>query len=458
VTTHLGAGGRRPATVSAVTRSTEPGDGAAAPSRRRTSGRGVGSAAHQPRREAWNATFDSDPEGPPTRARRVMRVVGPSMGVIWAVFLIQPAEVASKHPDPLVRWVSILAIVLLAVTFAWVVIRNRPLDDPVPRRTAWLVLGLQLVLVAISTLGAHTEGLGGLVFVCVSAVFLLREPRVLLFPVFASVIVLVVPPLLGWDADNGIIISLMLATFAVYGFVQLVERNRQLRIARDEVAVLAVERERERIARDMHDILGHSLTVISVKAELASRLFEVDADRARAEIVEVNGLARAALADVRAMVTATRAVTLAGELAGARQAFDSAGVAADVPGSIEQVPDGLRQLFAWAIREGTTNVLRHSDATRVRVTMTADTLTFDDDGQGLAADPSAGNGLRGLTERARAAGAHVDVSRSPLGGYRLQISTAPAAPAAPSPAAPDPVAPSSPPAPASPAAPAAPPA
>jgi two-component system sensor histidine kinase DesK len=417
--------------VSAVTRSTEPGGGAPTSGRRHTPRRETWSAAYQPRAEAWRATFDSEPDGPPTRARRVMHFVGPSMGVIWAVFLFQPAQDAWNHPDPIVRWVSLVAIVLLGLTFAWVVVRNRPLDDPVARRTAWLVLGLQVVLVAISTLGAHTEGLGGLVFVCVSAVFLIREPRVLLLPVFSSVVVLVVPPLLGWEAENGIIMSLVLATFAVYGFVQLVDRNRQLRLARDEVAVLAVERERERIARDMHDILGHSLTVISVKAELAARMFDVDAERAHAEIVEVNALARAALADVRAMVTATRAVTLAGELAGARQAFDSAGIAADVPGTVEQVPDRLRQLFAWAIREGTTNVLRHSDATRVRVTMTADTLTFDDDGHGLAADPAAGNGLRGLTERARAAGARVDVSRSPLGGYRLQITTVPTAPAAP---------------------------
>lgn len=351
--------------------------------------------------------------------------------MIWAIFLLQPAQSAWAHPDPVVRWISIVAIVLLAASFAWVVVRNRPLDEPVPRRQAWIVLGAQVALVALSCLAAQTEGLGGLVFVCVSAVFLLRDPRVLLLPVAASVVVLAVPRLLGWKIEDSILISLVLATVAVYGFVQLVDRNRQLRLARDEVAVLAVERERERIARDMHDILGHSLTVISVKAELAARLFDVDVDRARAEVVEVNALARSALADVRAMVTATRAVTLAGELAGARQAFDSAGIAAEVPGTIEQVPDRLRELFAWGIREGTTNVLRHSDATRVQVTMTADTLTFDDDGHGLAADPSAGNGLRGLSERARAAGARVDVSRSPCGGYRLQISTAPAAPASP---------------------------
>ena len=143
--------------------------------------------------------------------------------------------------------------------------------------------------------------------------------------------------------------------------------------------------------------------MISVKAELAGKLFDLDADRARAEIAEVQALARAALADVRGMVSATRAVTLAGELAGARQAFDSAGVDADVPGTVDQVPDDLRELFAWAVREGTTNVLRHAAASRVRVTMTGDTLIVDDDGYGPAnTDVVPGNGLRGLTERARA--------------------------------------------------------
>ena len=182
-----------------------------------------------------------------------------------------------------------------------------------------------------------------------SAVFLMRDPRALLVAVFATVVVLVVPRLIpGWDTIDDLIISVILASVAVYGFTQLVLRNRQLQLAQDEVAVLAVERERERIARDMHDILGHSLTVIAVKAELAGKLFDVDADRARAEIAEVQALARTALADVRGMVTATREVTLAGELAGARQAFDAAGVEAEVPGTIDEVPDDA----ARAVRVG----------------------------------------------------------------------------------------------------------
>ena len=106
----------------------------------------------------------------------------------------------------------------------------------------------------------------------------------------------------GWEPIDDLVISVILATVAVFGFTQLVLRNRQLQLAQDEVAVLAIERERERIARDMHDILGHSLTVIAIKAELAGKVFDLDPDRARAEIAEVQALARAALADVAGLV------------------------------------------------------------------------------------------------------------------------------------------------------------
>jgi two-component system sensor histidine kinase DesK len=364
-----------------------------------------------------------------------MRVVGPVLGVVWLVFLLQPWRAAWDAPAGWQRIVSLLAVASLAVSFAWVVLnRAGPYSRRVLRRHSWQYLAVQLVLVALSCLAAHEQGLVGLVFFCVTGVFLLRDPRALLLPLGASVLVVAVPRLvLGWEPIDELVISVVLASIAVFGFTQLIVRNRQLQAARDEVAVLAVERERERIARDMHDILGHSLTVISVKAELASRMFDVDADRARAEILEVQGLARAALADVRGMVTATRAVTLAGELAGARHAFDAAAVDAEVPGSVDEVPDTLREVFAWGVREGTTNVLRHAAATRVRITMTPDSLTIDDDGTEPAgpAGPRDGNGLHGLAERARLAGARVETGRSPLGGFRLRITTTPLSPATP---------------------------
>ncbi|MEN0130074.1 MAG: histidine kinase [Brevundimonas sp.] len=380
-------------------------------------------------RENWPrgdaALYVTDREDlPPGRARRAMRIIGPSMGVVWAVFLLQPWHSAWDSPGGWERVVSLLAIVCLGLTFAWAVITHAgPHGSRMTTGRAAAYLAAQTVLVALSCLAADEDGLVGLVFVCVTGVFLLRDPRALGLALWSTLVILVVPRLVpGWDTIDSLILSVILATVAVFGFTQLVQRNRQLQLARDEVAVLAVERERERIARDMHDVLGHSLTVISVKSELAARLFDVDPGRARTEMLEVQNLARTALADVRGMVTATRAVTLAGELAGARQAFDSAAIEAVVPGAIDEVPDDLRVLFAWAIREATTNVLRHSAASHVEIAMTADTLTVDDDGDGAPADER-GNGLHGLVERARTAGARVEVSTGPLGGYRLLVTT-----------------------------------
>lgn len=405
-----------PTTVDAVRRNTTPADG---------------------EHTSWGGrdAFVGDDGRSRPRAGQVMRIVGPLTGILWAVFLLQPWQAAWDAPHGPERTASLLAVLGLAVSFAAVVVtRAGPRGRRSSARGATLILAVQVVLVAVSTLAADEQALVGLVFVCVSAVLLLRDPRALLAAVLASVAVVVLPRVVpGWEPIDEVVISVVLASVAVFGFTQLVLRNRQLRLARDEVAVLAVERERERIARDMHDILGHSLTVISVKAELAGKLVDLDPERARREIAEVQGLARAALADVRGTVAATRAVTLAGELAGARQAFDTAGVEAEVPGAVDEVPDELRDLFAWAVREGTTNVLRHAAATRVRVTMTGDTLVVDDDGDGPAeadlvpgsaeADLTAGNGLRGLVQRARQVGARVEVSASPLGGYQLLVTT-----------------------------------
>jgi len=420
---------RRPTTVDAVRREAGAGGGPSAVSTQPDAGDGTQVEQPDERYPGWGgraAYVDDDGDGSP-RVRQVMRVVGPMMGVVWVVFLIQPWSVAWNSPPGPARTISLLAIAGLAASFAWVVLArvgpNRQHQDS--QRFVALVLGGQLVLVGLSCLATQEHGLSGIVFVCVSGVFLLRDPRALLLAAVAAVVVVVVPRLVpGWETNDQLLISVILATVAVYGFTQLVRRNRQLRVAQAEVAALAVERERERIARDMHDVLGHSLTVIAIKAELAGKVFDLDPDRSRAEIAEVQALARTALADVRGMVTATREMTLAGELMGARHAFDAAGVEAEVPGTIDEVPADLRELFAWALREGTTNVLRHSAATRVRVTMTSDTLTVDDDGHGPAGtDAVPGNGLVGLTERARAARARVAVSASPLGGYRLLVTT-----------------------------------
>ena len=184
------------------------------------------------------------------------------------------------------------------------------------------------------------------------------------------------------------------------------------------------------MARDLHDILGHSLTVIAVKAELADRLVDVSPERARAEIADIQRLSRDALADVRRTVDGVRELSLPAEIARARTALRAAEIRADLPGSTDDVPSDLRELFAWTLQEGVTNVVRHSAASRCTVTLGDDRITIEDDGRGMrAADASAlrdGHGLSGLRERAAAEGAQVVVETPSSGGFRLSVVAAPA--------------------------------
>src|SRR6185503_7524545 len=131
--------------------------------------------------------------------------------------------------------------------------------------------------------------------------------------------------------------AILIVSLAMFGFFAVVRSNRALAEARLEVARLATENERARIARDLHDLLGHSLTTITVKAALANRLTGTDPARAGAEIAEVESLTRQALADVRAAVSGYREVTLANELAAAREVLRSAGISAQLPGAVDAV-------------------------------------------------------------------------------------------------------------------------
>ena len=179
---------------------------------------------------------------------------------------------------------------------------------------------------------------------------------------------------------------------------------------------MAVEQERARFARDLHDLLGHSLTVIAIKSELARRVMANDPDRAAAEVADIERLAREALVDVRATVAGYREVTLAAEISSARSALDAAGVHAELPGAVDDVPGERRELFGWVLREGVTNVVRHSDASWVRVSVSARTVEIVDDGTGPA---TVGRGQR-AGRAARAAGrGGWPAGRRPGGGRRL---------------------------------------
>ena len=221
--------------------------------------------------------------------------------------------------------------------------------------------------------------------------------------------------------------SIFAASLAVFGIRLMMARNIELVRAHQKNAELAVENERTRFARDLHDILGHSLTVITVKAELANRLLDVDTERARAELADLERLSRDALADVRRAVEGYRELTLPGELARARTALAAAEIEAELPNSTDEVPSHLRELFAWTVREGVTNVIRHSGATRCTVRLGADAAEVVDDGAGPVATGGVvegahtGSGLVGLRERAAAVGGTVTTRVEQPRGHTLRV-------------------------------------
>jgi two-component system, NarL family, sensor histidine kinase DesK len=218
-----------------------------------------------------------------------------------------------------------------------------------------------------------------------------------------------------------------------YSAARRVDLVNKLRETRAELARMAVADERLRIARDLHDLLGHSLSLITLKAELAGRLLEPDPERAAREVADLERVARRSLGEVRAAVTSYRQPRLAAELAAARHMLAAAGMDCEVHAreSLE-LPPATDALLAWTVREGTTNVVRHSGARSVTITVsvTADEVSAEiaDDGVGPGLDAKPlpgedhGSGLSGLTERARAAGAEISSGEGPGGkGFRLLV-------------------------------------
>jgi len=350
---------------------------------------------------------------------------------VWLFFLYEPLGASWRSPAALPwRVVGIAALLLFALGFigfsAWWR-RLRLMDQPRPRSRVWLALAVGAALLTVAAPSGGEATLAGLVYIAVTAVMNLplRQGLTAVVGCVAAIVVLprVVP---GWNPSDGAVGSVILASFAGYGVSQVLERNTQLARAREQLVELAVTQERERVARDVHDILGHSLTVITVKTELAGRLLEASGagdTRARAELADAERLAREALADVRATVSGMRHLSLAGELAAARQALDAAGIAADLPSAVDDVPARYRELFAFALREGVTNVVRHSGASRCVVRLTAECIEVRDDGRGPDGAVS-GSGLAGLRARAQAGGARVETGTAAEGGFLLRVTRA----------------------------------
>lgn len=187
--------------------------------------------------------------------------------------------------------------------------------------------------------------------------------------------------------------------------------SKALRLSQDEVRRLAATAERERIGRDLHDLLGHTLSLITLKLELSGKLFDRDPEKARGELADAEQIARKALAEVRSAVTGIRATDLAAELASAHLMLETIGVVMHYEPPARALPPGIESVLALVVREAATNIARHARATRASIATDIDAsrvrLYIRDNGRGGV--DKFGNGLEGMRERARALGGSLRV-------------------------------------------------
>ncbi len=368
---------------------------------------------------------------PPPEGRAPRQWVRWVAVAVWLLYLLAPMQVLLHRAPDWQQTVGIAALVAFAVGYVVGLVLGMWRAAGLSNRqwglgARFLHLGVLVVLAALVVPGAGPAALTTAVFVAAAAVATLpRWAGIAVWTVAFLAVVAAGQLSPRWSAAGDVAIAVFLAGLAVLALRLAGERRDALLCAQRELHEFAVVEERDRIARDLHDILGHSLTVLALKAELAERLVDVDPERARAELTCITELTREALADVRATTRRQRGGSLAGEIAAARMALDTAGIAAELPSTTDGIPPRLRELFAWTIREGVTNVVRHSGATRCRISLSGDRLEIDDDGGGPRTPRSDSRGLAGIRDRAAAAGACVQAGPNDDGpGYRLTVSMA----------------------------------
>jgi len=230
----------------------------------------------------------------------------------------------------------------------------------------------------------------------------------------------------GW-AGLDILYATAVSALVTATIVRLADTVRELREARRELARRAVEEERLRFSRDLHDLLGHTMSVIVVKSEAARRLVPLDTEAALAQVTDIEAVGRQALTEIREAVTGYREGSLDTELDRARSALAAAGVVPVVRRSGPAPGPRTEVLLGWVVREAVTNVVRHSGARRCEIVIEADgeraRLTVTDDGDGTRADGGAagadGTGLRGLAERLAAADGTLRTGRGDGGGFEV---------------------------------------
>jgi two-component system sensor histidine kinase DesK len=344
---------------------------------------------------------------------------------VWLVFLAYPiADIFSRdHTDAWIvaAWLTLALFVALYLRTMWLAL-GADLRGPRPNVSPWLCALIVVALAAFAGFGAAWSGLVIYLGVATGATLANRAAMITLaFILGASAIIGVAVGLDASDLAFGLFLTAALGV-TMLGARRMFELINELRDARDEIARLTVAEQRARFARDLHDVLGHNLSVIALKSQVARRTSESDPEAAAAALRDVEAVARESLNDVRELVAGYRQRSLDDELTVAKELLQAAGVTTRIDRPDELPLGAADEPLAWVLREGTTNVLRHSAAEHCWITLAtwdgvASLEILDDGAPGDAR--SDGSGLRGLRERLAEAGGELHAGPRPGGGFCL---------------------------------------
>src|SRR5829696_6517285 len=361
-----------------------------------------------------------------SRFPRGGRLLGPLFGL---VFLIYPVRaVLTSDPTPARVSLALVGAALFAGVFLWLMWMQEPLwsafaePSEVRKRRATIAFLAVLALALNLALGSEWRVLFFHVNVAAGIMLLTRDAYVAISGLAATTLALGFVSGMAWLALPTAAIGL-----SATAFVRQVAAVAELRSAREELARLAVSEERLRFSRDLHDLLGHSLSLITLKSELAGRLLPMAPEKAATEVHDIEDVARQALGEVREAVAGYRSPTLEEELAGAGEMLEAAGIACRIENEAGVLPNAVDAVLAWAVREGTTNVIRHSRAGHCRIRLGHEDheiyAEITDDGEGSRGDDeeTSGSGLSGLAERVATYAGHIEAGPPPDGGFRLLV-------------------------------------
>ncbi len=370
------------------------------------------------------------------RWRSDRSLAGRSVALIWLVFLIEPllqllndgSKVTATH-----RLVTIAVVVVFATLYCTLNLVSDERTNAMSPAANLTVVAAMWALTVFLVFYDRPSWDYEFIFSVFPAMRLLGcRPRTV---IGTAVVAIGVGVIAGLDPSDLLVIAVIIVGVGIsmFGVFRLIDANVALQGAQADQARAAVAEERLRFARDLHDLLGHSLSVISLKSEVAAKVLTSDVDRAGREVDEIHDIARRALREVRDAVSGYRQTTVDVELAGARTALAAAGIAWQEDITDVDLPEDVEATLAWTLREGVTNVLRHAGASACELRIGADdelvTVTVADDGGGCGAPkdgadplPIPGNGLAGLGERVAALDGRIDAGPGADGGFTLRVS------------------------------------